>query len=175
MVPASTGIGASNPSGTALVTAVLGIKAKNENVKIQAVPSPLQCSAIDYKSSFSRAVEAELSDHRRLYVSGTASISPRGETIHIGDPRKQIACTMEVVKAILNSRNMDWSNTTRGIAYFKNGVDTGLLAEYCRDHGLPPLPIAISQSDICRDDLLFEIELDAISVKRNGPCLTPKN
>ncbi|MHC4266538.1 MAG: RidA family protein, partial [Planctomycetota bacterium] len=73
-MPASTGIGVANPSGSALIVDVFAIKPKNKNIEIFTVPSPLQCSAVDYKSSFSRALEIVLSDHRRLYISGTASI-----------------------------------------------------------------------------------------------------
>ena len=52
----------------------------------------------------------------------------------------------------------------RGIAYFKDIADVPLLAKYYSENNLPQIPFAISHSDICRDDLLFEIELDAITV-----------
>jgi len=162
MVPASTGVGVCNPAKSALVTDLFAIQPKNDRVKIEAVESPLQCSAEDYKSSFSRAIEVTLPDHRRIYISGTASIAPDGRTVHVGDVEKQIALTMEVADAILKSRNMSFSDMVRGIAYFKNITDAPLLAKYCRENNLPQTPFAISHSDICRDDLLFEIELDAI-------------
>ena len=162
VVPASTGIGVSNPAGAALVTDLLAVKPKTDRVKIEAIPSPLQCPALDYKSSFSRAVEVGLPDHRTLYVSGTASIEPGGKTVHIDDVEKQIALTMEVADAILKSRKMDWSDTVRAIAYFKDIKDAPLFKKYCEDNGLPRMPFALSHSDVCRDDLLFEIELDAI-------------
>lgn len=162
VVPASTGIGVRNPVGAALVTDLLAVKPKTDRVKIEAIPSPLQCAALDYKSSFSRAVEVALPDHRTLYISGTASIEPSGDTVHIDDVEKQIALTMEVTDAILKSRKMDWSDTVRGIAYFKDITNAHLFTEYCKDNGLPRMPFALSHSDVCRDDLLFEIELDAI-------------
>ena len=73
-----------------------------------------------------------LPDHRRLYVSGTASIEPSGKTAHIGDPAKQISLTMEVVAAILESRRMTWADVSRAIAYFKDIKDAPLFDEYCR-------------------------------------------
>ncbi len=97
MVPASTGIGAGSAAGEAMVCALLAVKPKNDNVKVFAVPSPLQCPAIDYKSSFARAVEIDQPGSRLLTISGTASIEPGGETIHLGDTEKQIKLTMEVV------------------------------------------------------------------------------
>ena len=162
IVPASTGIGVRNPAGAALVTDLFAIKPKTDRVKIEAIPSPLQCPAIDYKSSFSRAVEVTVPDHRTIYISGTASIEPSGETVHIGDTEKQIKLTMEAVDAILKSRNMEFADAVRGIAYFSDIKDVPLFTKYCRDNGLSKTPFALSHSDICRDDLLFEIELDAI-------------
>lgn len=164
VVPASTGIGVCNPAGAALVTDLLAVKPKTDRVKIEAIPSPLQCPALDYKSSFSRAVEVALPDHRTLYISGTASIEPGGKSVHIDDIEKQIALTMEVTHAILKSRKMDFSNTVRGIAYFKDITNAPVFKKYCKDKGLPRMPFALSHSDVCRDDLLFEIELDAIKI-----------
>ena len=173
VVPASTGVGVANPAGTALVAKVFAVKAKNShNVGISAVGSPLQCPAIDYKSSFSRAVEVVLPDHRRLYISGTASIDPDGVTAHVGDAENQIALTMEVVAAILELRDMGWSDTSRAIGYFKDIENAPLLGEYCREKGLAHMPIAVAHGDICRDDLLFEIELDAVSARQT--CQTSK-
>jgi len=163
VVPASTGVGVANPAGAALVAEVFAVKAKkSHNVGISVVGSPLQCPAIDYKSSFSRAVEVVLPDHRRLYVSGTASISPDGKTAHVGNVQKQIARTMEVVGAILESREMGWADTSRAIAYFKDIENAPQLDRYCRQNRLPHMPIAVAHGDICRDELLFEIEIDAV-------------
>jgi enamine deaminase RidA (YjgF/YER057c/UK114 family) len=164
VVPASTGIGAGNCAGLALVGEAFAVKPKKKNVSVTAVDSPLQCPAPKYNSSFSRAVELALSDHRRLYISGTASIQPGGATAHVGRCEKQIDLTMRVVHAILKSRKMDWKDLSRAIAYFKNMKDAPLLDRYCRENRLPPLPIAIAHGDICRDDLLFEIEADAVVV-----------
>ena len=69
---------------------------------------------------------------------------------------------MEVVHGILTSRGMDWEDTSRAITYFKNIEEAPLLEKYCIANNLPELPVAISHADVCRHDLLFEIELDAI-------------
>jgi enamine deaminase RidA (YjgF/YER057c/UK114 family) len=162
-MPASTGIGAGNCAGAAVVAEAFAIKPKSDTVRIQQVTSPLQCPAPDYKSSFSRAVEVLFSDHRRLYVSGTASIKRDGATAHVGDAAKQIALTMEVVEAILKSRRMSFSDVSRAIAYFKDIDDALLFDAYCENKHLSLLPIAVAHGDICRDELLFEIELDAVA------------
>jgi enamine deaminase RidA (YjgF/YER057c/UK114 family) len=165
MVPASTGIGVANHAGTAVVADVYAVKPKTDKISIFAVPSPLQCPALDYRSSFSRAVEVDTVDQRLLMISGTASIAPGGETVLMGDTAGQIKRTMEVVDAILKSRDMDWVDTTRAIAYFTSVEDVYLLDEYCDEHGLPDMPVAVAHAEICRPDLLFELELDACVAK----------
>jgi len=162
LVPASTGIGGGNPHGAAVVADAFAVKPKTDEVGVRAVPSPLQCPALEYGSSFSRAVELTVSDHRRLLVSGTASISPDGETMHRGDCAAQIDLTMRVVGAILESRGMAWSAVTRSVAYFKERDHMGEFAACCAARGIESLPVISVHNDVCRDDLLFEIEVDAV-------------
>lgn len=165
LVPASTGVGGRNPAGTALVGALLAVKAKSEEVKASKVKSPLQSPALEYGSSFSRAVELSVPDHRRLFISGTASIDQGGKTVHIGDTKAQVELTMKVVHAILESRDMNWIDVTRALAYFKYAKDAPIFDKYCSQNNVPQLPVVIAENDICRDELLFEIELDAIKTK----------
>jgi enamine deaminase RidA (YjgF/YER057c/UK114 family) len=164
MMPASTGIGAPNPAGAALVAKLLAVRPKSPAVTVRAVESPLQCSAFDYGSAFSRAVEVASPGARALFVSGTASIEPGGKTIHCGDTALQVETTMEVVDALLAAAGMAISDTTRGIAYFRHADDLPLWRAWCESRGLTALPVLPVESTICRDDLLFEIELDAARV-----------
>jgi enamine deaminase RidA (YjgF/YER057c/UK114 family) len=162
LVPASTGIGGGNHAGAVLTAGLLAVKAQAGcHAAPFAVPSPLQCPALNYGSSFSRGVEFTAGGMRRLYISGTASIEPGGLSVHIGDTRAQILLTLEVVEAILASRNMRWEDVSRAIAYFAHAAEAPLLDECCAERGIPPMPVLYASTDICRDDLLFEIELDA--------------
>jgi hypothetical protein len=72
---------------------------------------------------------------------------------------------MRVVGAILDSRGMGWEDSSRAVAYFRNMDHLPLLARYCEERGLPPLPVAVAHADICREELLFEIELDAVKAR----------
>ncbi len=164
LVPASTGIGVANADGAAMVADLLAVEPKTDAVKIEMVESPLQGAAWDYKSSFSRGVEVSVPDCRRLYISGSASITADGATAHVGDVEKQVALTMEVVNGILQVRDMEWADTTRSIAYFKDLRTAPVFHAYCRDHDLPAFPVSLAHADVCRDDLLFELELDAVKL-----------
>jgi enamine deaminase RidA (YjgF/YER057c/UK114 family) len=166
-VPASTGIGGGNPDDVAVVASALAMQAKGDDVVVREIPSPLQCPARDYGSSFSRAAEISSPDYRSVLVSGTASIDPNGSTVHVGDVEAQIARTLEVVEAILESRGMGFADLTRGNAYFKHPRDLEALSSLSSHYGLPSERIVVSHADICRDDLLFEIELDAAKSERS--------
>jgi len=168
MIPASTGIGAGNCPGAALVAGAIAMKPKREGVRVLPVTSPLQCPATSYKSSFSRAVEVAITGGRRLHISGTASIDPSGQTAHGGDVDKQIGLTMKVLSALLESRGMTWADTTRVIAYFTDMRHAPRLAAYCREAGIPQLPLVLAHATICRHDLLFEAEVDAAKAEAKG-------
>ena len=164
IVPVSTGIGGANASGSALIADAYAIAPRGEGITVTPLPSPLQCPALDYGSSFSRAIEIDAGDHRRVLVSGTAAIEPGGATAHVGDDAAQVDLTMRVVEAILESRRMDWSHVVRAIAYIKDGTKAGVLADYLAAHDLTEVPMVTTENDVCRDDLLFEIEVDALDV-----------
>ncbi len=163
IVPASTAVGGKNKTGAALTGDLLALASAGcRDVTVSAVTSPLQPPALDYGSSFSRAVKVAFADHSRLYVSGTASIRPDGATAYPDDTGKQIQLTFETVRAILESQGMGWIDVNRAIAYVKEPEGFRAL-NACRQTGdLPDLPMIQVQSDICRSDLLFELELDAI-------------
>jgi len=48
------------------------------------------------------------------------------------------------------------------VAHFKSPADYPRFAEWCARHERG-FPVVSADCDICRDDLLFEIELDALS------------
>lgn len=167
LVPASTGIGGRNAAGAALTAGLIAVKSSQAAIAPVEIASPLQCSASDYGSSFSRAVEVRTARYRRLYISGTASIAPGGESLHIGDTEAQAGLTMQVIQAILESRGMGWRDVARAIAYFKSAEDIGVWDRVCAAQGIPGMPVLFANTDICRHDLLFEVELDAIAAAQD--------
>jgi enamine deaminase RidA (YjgF/YER057c/UK114 family) len=134
-------------------------------VRVEEVASPLQCPAPAYGSSFSRAMEVSFACGRRLFISGTASIAPDGQTLWKGDVHKQVNQTMKVVESILHSRKFSLSDLTRATAYFKHPTDVQAFEEWCTARGLFSLPVVLANCGICRDDLLFEFEADCVISK----------
>jgi enamine deaminase RidA (YjgF/YER057c/UK114 family) len=160
--PASTGVAGSNPAQAALVMGAWAVRGTQGRSCAWEVPSPLQGPAPAYGSSFSRAVEIRSGGLRRLLVSGTASIAPGGETLHSGEPLRQAALTLEVVGAILKSRAMGFGNVVRATAYVKHRHDAEALQAWFGSQ--VQLPCVWVNCDICREDLLFELELDACAL-----------
>jgi enamine deaminase RidA (YjgF/YER057c/UK114 family) len=160
-LPASTGVAGKNPAGAALAVAAWAMRPIDASACAREIGSPLQCPAPAYGSSFARAMEIDSGGGRRLFISGTASIHPGGQTAWVGNPKKQIDLTMEVVAAILESRGMDFEDVTRATAYFQHPLFTTHFDRWCDARNLRHMPVLYVHCDICREDLLFELELDA--------------
>ncbi len=162
IIPASTGIGLRNTSAKSLLINAFLLKTGDYNNLIRMVDSPLQCSATDYKSSFSRAVEISHKTSKKLIISGTASIDSEGQTVHYDNVKMQINQTMEVVSSIMSKEEYGWESMVRAIAYFRDPGHVKHFIEYCRANQIDSSYILIAIGTICRDDLLFEIEIDAV-------------
>lgn len=165
-MPASTGVGAHNCFGSALALVSWAHRPLSLTSRAREVGSPLQCPATSYGSSFSRAMEMCSDSGRHLFISGTASIAPAGETLWASSATRQVEVTMEVVESLLASRQMLFSDLVSATAYFRRPADAQILKEWLRVNNLSQLPVVLTQCDICRDDLLFEIEAEA---HRHGP------
>ena len=160
-VPASTGIGARNIHGSKLIASLIAAKAKDEQFSFYEVPSPLQNPALNYGSSFARALEVATPDRRHVFISGTASIDEMGATVHPENVSRQTEKTLDVVEAILKSRDMTWHNSLQGVAYIREKEDASIVRGVLAARGLSDLPILLSNNVVCREDLLFELELQA--------------
>lgn len=169
LVPASTGIGGPNPAGAAVSAGLLayqpvpGAAPGAARGAARALPSPLQCPALEYGSSFSRAAELDTPGLRRILVSGTASIEPGGQTAHLGDIDAQIDLTMRVVEAILRPRGASFADVVRGVVYLRRREDDAAWRRWARRRGAERMPVVVTHNVVCRDDLLFEIEVDAMT------------
>jgi enamine deaminase RidA (YjgF/YER057c/UK114 family) len=175
LVPASTGVGGRNRAGAAVLAGAWAVQGLEGSVAAYAVPSPLQCPSMEYGSAFSRAVELTSGDYRRLLVSGTASIGLDGHSAHSGNLHKQIAMSMKSVHAILALHGFDFRDVTRATAYFKNIQDAPAFEGWRKEQRRDAFPLIVTQSTVCRDELLFEIELDAtLSQKHSAAKPQPK-
>jgi len=160
--PASTGVGTVGSKG-GVVTSDMIAMSDGGPFRPSRVSSPLQDEASEYGSSFSRATEILSGSGRKLLVSGTASIDRDGRTLHQGDTRSQIERTLDVVEALLAKSSLCWSDVVSGTAFFKSADDLNLLEVIRGRTAADDLPLVPVTTDICRGDLLFELEVTACS------------
>jgi enamine deaminase RidA (YjgF/YER057c/UK114 family) len=159
-IPSSTGIGGRNVTGGKLCLELIAVRQKGEKMTIQTVLSPLQCSATNYGSSFSRALQYTDGEFSNLTISGTASIGPGGETMHINDMVKQVEMTFTVVKAILDSNGFSFGDIIRAYAYCRDKKQSNVFFEYCKEHIPEGIVFICTENQICRENLLFEIDIE---------------
>lgn len=165
LVPASTGISGKNSAGSRIGFELNAIKPKGKGFSIEKVKSPLQCSAEDYGSSFSRAIHYSDNEYSCMTISGTASIDQEGKTAHVNDVSKQIELSFKVVMAILDSKDFKPSDIVRAYAYCSDKSYSKEFSEYIDSRFPHNFAFICAENIICRQNLLFEIEMDVIKKK----------
>ena len=157
-MPASTGIGVGPAGSERCAMDLTAVLEPAEAIEFSAVVGRQQC-ALDYGSAFSRASRASSPAGQTVFVSGTASIDEKGETTHIGDAEGQIETTIENVRAVLHDMNCADGDVVQAIAYCKTTDVEGVFEEFKKRLDWPWITVVC---DICRDELLFEIEATAM-------------
>jgi enamine deaminase RidA (YjgF/YER057c/UK114 family) len=162
-VPAASALG--SPAGSPISIYFLAARRPP-----QMIENPRQTSAYHYPPKFgrhspifSRACVLNESAGTNLFVSGTASIVGH-ETIHQGDVAAQTRETMSNIDALLDEAN-------RGVGLPRYSLDGLKFKVYVRQPSdlnaiegalskslRPSTSIVYLQADVCREDLLVEIE-----------------
>lgn len=159
--PAATGIG-THFGGISIVVdaAVL----TSSNAFAMPIDNRLQVAAHAYSEEvlevanhrkttpkFERAKCLTCGKERLVYVSGTAAI--RGEeSLKQADLSRQLEVTMENIKELIGSASLVYLRV-----YLKNPADYAEAARLLTDYALA-IPITFMWADVCRDELLIEIE-----------------
>jgi len=122
----------------------------------------------DKPSAFSRGTRVTLGDLVVLFISGTASVNEKGESVHAGDFRKQVRRMFRNVTQLLEAEGADWHDIGRTTIYLKE-IDRDYAAfneERCaffeEQKLFPPPASTCIQAAICRPELLCEMEAIAI-------------
>jgi len=122
----------------------------------------------DKPSSFSRGMRVELPGATMLFISGTASVDEKGDTVYEGDFAAQCLRTFRNLTRLLAAENASWHDIVRTTCYIRDierdyDVFNEVRTMFMGGIGLKPLPASTAiQARICRSDLLVEIEAIAI-------------
>ncbi len=173
--PASTGIGTRCHG---LITACMALQTSRKDVALLPLENPLQTSAFDYPKEYSvkspkfaRAMAVRAGSFVTTWVSGTASIV-NSETVHKGDAEKQTEQTLTNIERLIAAENFarfGWTDAGATLddlakihVYVKHPEDYEKVRAVC-ERRLGKLPAIYAQADVCRPDLLVEIEGVAFS------------
>jgi enamine deaminase RidA (YjgF/YER057c/UK114 family) len=115
-------------------------------------------------------MRVELDNCVMLFISGTASVNEKGESIHFGDIRAQTHRTFTNIKALLENEGADWHDIVRTTCYLADFRDYDAFNEirnaFYEEQELDPLPASTCiEARICRPELLVEIEAIAMIPK----------
>jgi enamine deaminase RidA (YjgF/YER057c/UK114 family) len=126
---------------------------------------PILAQKIKHPPEFERAKLVVTGELIRLFISGTASIIGQ-ETIGIGDVEKQTHCTIENIEKLTACENVrqSYPDLPAGSfqysflrVYIKGRMDLQQVKSICLER-FKDIPMIFVIVDICRDELLLEIE-----------------
>jgi chorismate lyase / 3-hydroxybenzoate synthase len=161
-VPAACALGSVN--GSPLVIYFLASRAAPT-----VIENPRQVSAYEYpaqygpKPAFSRASVLPAASGGMLFISGTASIVGH-QTVHAGDVAAQTRETLVNIEALLGEANRVSGAARFGLetlaykVYVRNSADLPLIQSQLHTALGREAQVVYLQADICRQDLLVEIE-----------------
>ena len=185
--PAATGIGVAHHGVSIECLAVTG----DENLKIISLSNPDQLDSYEYGQAvlkgepqkhqtsnqppqFERAKLMISENQSRVFISGTASIAGQ-ETIGLNDVEKQTRITIEHIELLTGRKNLklhypELTQVPDQYAYVrvyvKNEADIPAVKAICLNH-FGEVPMSFVRADICREDLLVEIEAEKIGYDKS--------
>jgi len=161
-MPASTGIGLGPADGGHCAMDLMAVLEPTDCTQYLQTTGKQHC-AFEYGSAFSRAARSIMPAGDAVFVSGTASIDADGATTHIGDAKGQINATIENVRAVLSEMQCRDGDVVHVVAYCKT-IEVEKVFDSIK--GKLAWPWLTVICDICRPDLLFEIEATAMPRQR---------
>jgi enamine deaminase RidA (YjgF/YER057c/UK114 family) len=162
-IPASTGIEGRNHRGGWCALDLLALRpASGGRLEMRRLHNRKQNEATEYGSAFARAMEVVLGDARYLFVSGTASIDDHGRTAHAGDFETQARYTLEAVEALLEGAGASLADVGQATAFLANPSDGRDFERIVERSRLRDAPLVTTVADVCRQELLFELDATAV-------------
>jgi enamine deaminase RidA (YjgF/YER057c/UK114 family) len=173
--PASTGIGT---GGREMAIGCIALKTERDDVRVFPLENPQQTAAYDYahqygpdSPKFARAMAVAAGRSVLTFVSGTASITA-SDTRHADDLERQTQQTLDNIEVLISKDNFaqhrfpgmgaTLGDVSLARVYLKRAEDFARAQAICEKRlaGVPALYVV---GDVCREELLVEIEAIAFS------------
>jgi enamine deaminase RidA (YjgF/YER057c/UK114 family) len=179
--PASTGIGM---MGGDLVAGCVALETDRDDAFLLPLENPQQTPAYAYhprfspqSPKFSRGVALVLGDYITTWLSGTASVV-HSVSRHPGDIERQTEQTIENIERLISGDNFVFHGLRHPGArlqdlakirvYLKRAEDFARCKAICEKR-FGPVPAIYAVADVCRPELLVEIEGVAFSKREQQP------
>ncbi len=160
--PASSAVGGAVHPASARCALDLYAVLNPEIARIEVMQAPVLNEACEYGSAFSRGIRMTLSESAHLFVSATPGIDEKGRTAGEGDVRRQMERMLINVEELLRAQGAAWSDLTHAVTYLKSPEYLDLYDELCAERGIDDVPHSIVCADLCRPDLVSEMEAVAV-------------
>ncbi|ACB75503.1 Rid family hydrolase [Opitutus terrae] len=160
--PASTGIQCFSDDEECIVDALALDTDGRSMVATPIRKSPRQDSSFNYGSAFSRGMTLAIEGRKIVHISGTASINSAGASTHVGDAECQSLETLMSIAAILEEQGGSLKNITSATLFCKDRAAWEAWERVTRLLQIPALPKVCVIADVCRHDLLVEMEAVAV-------------
>jgi enamine deaminase RidA (YjgF/YER057c/UK114 family) len=158
-LPASTGIEGRNPRDLPVTMDVFAIhRSQGSAIQIRPLYGVKQRSPFRYGSAFSRAMVVEEPGSKLILVSGTASIDEQGKSILIDDPAAQIRQTLSVISELVAPEGATLQDICEATVFLKRRQDFSIYQKIAEELRIPNIPSVNVVADVCRDELLFEVD-----------------
>ena len=162
LLPASTGIRGSNLQGSyGTFDLFAAIGPQKFRPAVRQLSNAGQKDAFCYGSSFSRGALVCEDDVSLFQLSGTAAIDEEGKSLYPEDIRSQIDCTFDKTDALLEQAGGRLMDICAATVFVKRSEYVSIFHEMATARGLDPFPAVCVVTDICRKELLFEIDAEA--------------
>ncbi len=163
LLPASTGIEGSTPAGGAVTMDFLSARiSPDSSIEIHQMTNRKQKDAFKYGSAFSRAAAIRMPRATWISLSGTAAIDEAGITMHVGDFKAQMNATLDAVEALISQEGAGLGDLCDLTCFVKLPEYVQTYHEILAERGLTDLAAVPVLADVCRDDLLFEMDGAAV-------------
>jgi enamine deaminase RidA (YjgF/YER057c/UK114 family) len=100
-----------------------------------------------------------------IEVSGTAAIDEHGISLYPGDIRAQIDCTFDKVQTLLAQEGAELKDICSATVFVKQPEFAKIFYEMSAARGLENFPCVCIVADVCREELLFEMDAEAVVKK----------
>ena len=135
--------------------------------RVRQLSNRKQLDAFRYGAAFSRGAVIKEDDVNIIQISGTAAIDEHGVSLYPGDIHSQINCTFDKIASLLRQEGAVLADICAATVFVKQPEYAEVFWKMAAERGLGDFPAVCVVADVCREELLFEIDAEAVVRKES--------